>query len=92
MELDPVRRDSPLAMLVVEEADPGDGRGARQVREARARLRPAEPVERRARSVDAAASDCVGRTAGGRELDDHRPAGRRTRDHEMHVAVRLDLR
>jgi hypothetical protein len=37
MELDPVRRDSPLAMLVVEEADPGDGRGARQVREARAR-------------------------------------------------------
>jgi hypothetical protein len=45
MQLDPVRRDAPLAVLVVEEADAGDGGGAGQVREARARLRAADAVE-----------------------------------------------
>jgi uncharacterized membrane protein YccF (DUF307 family) len=91
MELDPARRDSPLAMLVVEETDPGDGCGAGQVREARARLSAADAVEGRTCATDPATGDGSVRAPDRRELGDHRPAARRTGHHEMHVAVRLDL-
>jgi hypothetical protein len=93
MKLDPIRGDPGLAVNAVEEADAHDGCSTREHPETSARKEAALSQNRRASLRHSILEPRPGRTSWIWKLDDHRPRRElQVRDHEVNVAIALDLR